>query len=139
MIHLGWGSLPDNTFRGMDYAANMLYYYDDKNYTHYTDVHPQLNGLFFYDKQVQPSGNPCMGNILKGAHGKITPETLYRDVAGYHQTGDAQVVVMDPEGQQIWASWSQYGDSVYAYQRAPIHIRLSDFWGNDKQPITFLE
>lgn len=24
MIHLGVGSLPDKTFRGMDYAANML-------------------------------------------------------------------------------------------------------------------
>jgi len=47
MIHLGWGSLPDKTFRGMDYAANMLYYYDDKNYTHYSDVHPQLNGVYF--------------------------------------------------------------------------------------------
>lgn len=46
MIHLGWASLPDKTFRGMDYASNMLYYYDDKNYTRgwnetrYTAVHP---------------------------------------------------------------------------------------------------
>jgi hypothetical protein len=64
MIHLGWGSLPDNVFHGMSYASNMLYYYDDKNYTHYSDVHPQMNGLFFQDKYVQPSGNQCLGNIL---------------------------------------------------------------------------
>ena len=129
MIHLGYGSLPDNTFRGHDYAANFVMVYDDKNYTHYSQVHPQLDGIFFYDKQVQPSGNPCIGAILNATHGQITAETLYRDVAGYDQTGDAQVIVMDPAAQEIWASWSQYGASVNAYERSPIHIRLSDFWG----------
>lgn len=89
MIHLGWGSLPDKKFHGMDYAANMVNIWDDKNYTYYSDVHPQLSNTFFYDKLIQPSGNPCLGAILKAAHGKITPETLFRDVAGYHQTGDA--------------------------------------------------
>lgn len=139
MIHLGWGSLPDKTFRGMDYASDMLHYYDDKNYTRgwnetkYTPVHPQLDGVFFFDKFVQPSGNPCLGSILQNAHGKITPQTLYQDVAGYHATGNAQVIVMDPEGQQIWASWSQYGAPINGYQRSPIHIRLSDFWGNTKE------
>lgn len=40
-IHGGWASLPDNTFRGMNYAHNFLYLYDDKNYTHYDPVyHP---------------------------------------------------------------------------------------------------
>lgn len=33
MIHGGWASAPDNTFRGMEYAQNWLYLYDDKNYT----------------------------------------------------------------------------------------------------------
>lgn len=98
MIHLGWGSLPDNTFRGCDFAANFVTFYDDKNYTHYSSVHPQLDGLFYYDKRVQPSGSACMGSILSANHGNITPETLYRDVAGYEATGDAQVIVMDPEG-----------------------------------------
>jgi hypothetical protein len=39
-IHLGFGSLPDKTFRGFDYAANLLNTYDDKNYTRYSDAHP---------------------------------------------------------------------------------------------------
>lgn len=83
MLHLGWGSLPDKTFRGMDYASNMLYYYDDKNYTRgwndtqYTPAHPQMNGIFFFDKGIQPGDNLCLANILQGAHGKIAPETLY--------------------------------------------------------------
>ena len=97
MIHLGFGSLPDNTFRGVDYATNVLIFYDDKNYTRYDSVaHPQLDGVFFYDRRVQPSTDTCVANILKSKHGFITPETLFRDVAGYHSTGNAQVCVMDP-------------------------------------------
>jgi hypothetical protein len=138
MIHLGWGSLPDKSFHGMDYASNMLYYYDDKNYTHYSDAHPQMDGIFFMDQRVQPSDNPCLGSIIKNAHGKITPETLFGDAAGLHETGNAQVIVMDPEGQQIWASWSQFGAPINAYTRHPIHIRLSDFWGTEEAR-TFLE
>jgi len=52
MIHLGYGSLPDNTFRGMDYSAGFVTFYDDKNYTRYNDAHPQLEGVFFYDRHV---------------------------------------------------------------------------------------
>ena len=52
-IHGGWGSLPYAEFRGMDYAANYVNFYDDKNYTHYNaEFHPQMEGVFFYDKHV---------------------------------------------------------------------------------------
>jgi len=39
-IHIGLGSLPDNSFRSFDYSHNIVNVYDDKNYTHYTDAHP---------------------------------------------------------------------------------------------------
>jgi len=39
-IHLGVGSLPDNTFRGVNYASNYIDFFDDKNYTIYSDAHP---------------------------------------------------------------------------------------------------
>ena len=53
MIHLGIGSVPDKLFRGFDYAANFLYMYTDKNYTHYDTLsHPQLDGIFYYDKTI---------------------------------------------------------------------------------------
>jgi hypothetical protein len=138
MIHLGWGSLPDKLFRGMDYSPNVVNIYTDSNYTHYSQAHPQLDGVFYYDKHVQPSGDTCIGAILNGTHGQITPATLYRDVAGFHETGNAQVIVMDPEGQQIWASWSQYGAPINAYERPPIHIDLSQFWGTANAQSGFL-
>ena len=140
MIHLGLGSLPDKSFRGVTYSSNYIEFYNDQNYTHYSDAHPQLPGVFFQDKGIQPSNDFCLGSIAKENHGKITPETMFRDMAGYHSTGDATVVVMDPEGQQIWASWSQYNTLplVYAYQRSPIHIDLSKYWGT-KDKAQFLQ
>lgn len=127
-IHLGLGSSVDKTFRGVNYAHNFIDFFDDKNYRHYGPEHPQLNGVFYYDKLMQPSSDVCMASIITAQHKQITPETMYRDIAGFHRTGDAQVIVMDPEGQQIWASWSQYGARIDAYERPPIHIDLNKFW-----------
>jgi hypothetical protein len=64
MIHLGFGSLPDKLFRGVDYASNYIAFYNDNNYTHYSASHPQLDGIFYYDKHVQPSGDICIASIL---------------------------------------------------------------------------
>ncbi len=138
-IHGGWGSLPDNTFRGMNYAANFLYLYDDKNFTHYDPVaHPQLDGVFFFDKHVQTSHDPCMANIIAPQHGKITPETMFRDVAGLHRTGDNNYVVMDPAAQEIWVGWSQFNGTLNAFERPIFHVKFNDFW-TPTSTITFLQ
>lgn len=51
MIHNGWGSAPDNSFRGADYSKEWVKFYDDKNWiAPFTDAHPQMDGIFFYDK-----------------------------------------------------------------------------------------
>jgi len=98
-IHLGFASGSEKKFLGVDYAYNFANTYGDSDYLLYSESHPRLDGIFFQDKHVQPSGDMCVGNILKANHGKITPATLYRDIAGLHKTGDMQVAVMDPEGQ----------------------------------------
>ena len=134
-IHGGWGSLPDNTFRGMNYAANYVEFFDDKNYTWYNNFsQPQLDGVFFLNKHVQPSDDPCMGNILREQHGQITAETMYRDIVGYQRTGDNKWAVMDPEAQEIWVAYSQYGTTINAFERSPIHIRLNDYWTDTLSP-----
>jgi hypothetical protein len=128
MNHFGVGSLPDKTFRGVNYAANFVSFFNDSNYTHYSESHPQLSGVFYLDRHIQPSGDMCIATIAKASHGKITPETMFRDIAGYHETGNAQLIVMDPEGQQIWGVWSQYNAPINAFERSPIHIDLSKYW-----------
>lgn len=128
-IHIGMGSLPDNSFRGLDYSENVVENFNDVNYTNYSPQHPQIDGVFYFDKHVQPSNDECVGNILKDAVPNITPATLYRDVAGFHQTGDTQVCAMDLTSQEIWVSYSEFGTNVKAYLRSPIHIKLQEFWG----------
>jgi len=65
MIHTGWGSLPDNSFRGADIAANFVKFYDDKTWiAPFTAAHPQMDGVFYYDKLLQPSDNACIGSVL---------------------------------------------------------------------------
>jgi hypothetical protein len=62
-------------------------------------------------------------------HGSITPEILIRQVSGYHATGDANVVVMDPASGKIWVSYSEYGSSgINAYKRSAFEIDLNDYW-----------
>jgi hypothetical protein len=53
---------------------------------------------------------------------------MFRDITGFHKTGDTKWVVMDPNSQEIWAAWSKYGEEFKAYLRSPIYIRLNDFW-----------
>lgn len=51
-IHLGVSSLPDNEFRGFNYASNIIENFDDSNYTDYGPNHPKLEGVFYYDKTL---------------------------------------------------------------------------------------
>ena len=55
-IHLGLGSAKDNNFKLILYSYKNLTVYDDKNYT-YANYHPQMDGVAYWDKHVQPSKN----------------------------------------------------------------------------------
>ena len=69
--------MPDNSFIGADYSKNWVKFYDDESWiAPFNDAHPQMDGVFFYDKAIQPSYNPCLGQILELNYGKITPDVL---------------------------------------------------------------
>lgn len=87
-IHLGIGSLEDNSFLGFEYSEKFVYVFNDKNYTAYSEAHPQMDGIMFWDKHSQPSNDPCLGNILEAGYGEIDNDFLFRTIPGYHQTGD---------------------------------------------------
>jgi hypothetical protein len=63
-IHIGLGSATDHSFRMLEYAQHTLNNYDDKNYTHYGANHPKTQGIAYFDKHVQPSGDTCVGQVL---------------------------------------------------------------------------
>ena len=51
-IHIGLGSANDQAFRGILYSKNTMINYNDQNYTYYSPAHPQLDGVFFWDKHT---------------------------------------------------------------------------------------
>jgi hypothetical protein len=45
MLMLGVGSGASRSFEGVEYSANYLIPFTDKNYTYYSPEHPQLDGV----------------------------------------------------------------------------------------------
>jgi len=129
-IHIGLSSLASNEYRGLDYSSNILLNFNDKNETVYGPQHPQMDGVQYFDKHVQPSNDECVGNILKNSLGNITPATLYREVAGFHKTGNTQMCAIDVTLRELWLSYAEFGTNIDAFKRPPIHVKLNDFWGN---------
>lgn len=126
-IHIGLGSKSDNSFRGIQYAHNKVQVFDDSNYI-YTDAHPQLDGVMFFDKHVQPSGDSCVGDILKATYGNITPSVLFRDVVGRHNTGDAHWAVYDLHNNVAWMAFAEYRTAVPAHKRNPIYVDFNPYF-----------
>jgi len=60
--------------------------YDDSNYTHYGAAHPKMEGIAFYDKNIQPSNDKTVGELLtsKDFYGKWTLDSLWRTIGLTH-------------------------------------------------------
>jgi len=127
-IHIGLGSVEDHSFRMIEYAYQSLNVYDDKNYNHYDkDHHPKMEGVAYWDKHVQPSGDPCVGSLINSTthnYGKWNAESLWRVVGLSHQTGDTQLAVFDLENKKLFVSYSEMGTNKEAYKRSPIEVDL---------------
>lgn len=61
--------------------------YDDQNFPAYPPVHPQLDGVVFVDKHVQPSQHPCLGSLMQKYYGQYTPELTIRNITAVHASG----------------------------------------------------
>ncbi|KRX04245.1 hypothetical protein PPERSA_11369 [Pseudocohnilembus persalinus] len=127
-IHVGIASAESQTFQGVNYSWKVIEFFNDQNYT-YTEAHPQLDGIMYFDKHVQPSNDACIGDILSYYWGEITWETLFRDVAGWHKTGDTQVCVTDVYESTIYISYSAANTNIEAHERSPMKIDLRPYYG----------
>jgi len=92
-IHVGIGD-PVNKFRAVEYSHDYVQIYDDITYPEYNG-HPKMNNLIYINKHVQPSADPCLGDLLKVQYGSIDSEYLIRHVVAEHQTGDTHAAVYD--------------------------------------------
>jgi exportin-7 len=134
-IHLGLGSYTRNTntsmindeivgFRGIEYSADEFNVFDWQD-MFITRAHPQLKDVVYWDKHVQPSGNPCLGSLLVEAYGHLDPETIIRNITSLSQTGDALNLVLDYGENAAYIAYSAPDDKqgpLEAYNR--VHTRL---------------
>jgi len=92
-IHVGLGD-PVNKFRVVEYGYENVTIYNDINYPEYPG-HPKMPNLIYVNKHVQPSSDPCLGNLLQEQYGAIDSNYLMQHVAAEHETGDAHAAVYD--------------------------------------------
>lgn len=131
-IHLGLASRDDHSFRMIEYSYKTFNVYNDVNYNHYSKNHPQKNGVAYWDKHVQPSGDSCVGQLLTDPkyYGKWDIESFWRVVGLSHQTGDTQLVVFDLEASRMLVSYSEMGTGNEAYKRRPIDVDLRQLFSS---------
>jgi len=125
-IHVGIGSRLENKFEGIEMDFNEIHIFDDKNYTYYSDVHPQMDGIMFWDKHPQPSNDQCLGNILQQNYGHMNAEFLFTQAAPLHETGNAQVVVYDFENETVYLSYSDPATETMAYNRPLVKLNMTE-------------
>jgi hypothetical protein len=123
-IHVGIGAHKDNSFEGLQISYNELYIFNDKNYTNYTDAHPQMDGVMYWDKHPQPSKNKCLGQVLSQNLGHMDAEFLYNKLAPLHKTGDTQIVVYDFARETVYLSYSDPQTGALAYARPLLKLDM---------------
>jgi hypothetical protein len=101
-IHVGVGDRNTMDFRGIEYAAKIINIYDDKNQPAYPQ-HPQLNGVVYWDKHKQPTGDYCLGSLLQEYYGQLDIET-YIHIVSMFQTGDMHIALYDFENEFMFVA-----------------------------------
>jgi hypothetical protein len=132
-IHLGLGAYDRNTstmndenvgFRGIEYSAKELNVFNWQDMFN-TPAHPQLKDVVYWDKHVQPSGNPCLGSLLVQNYGHLDAATIIANITSLSETGDAMNVVLDYGENAAYLAYSAPDDPqgpLEAYNR--VHTRL---------------
>jgi hypothetical protein len=132
-IHLGVGSFERNRaavnddnigFRGIEYSADELNVFNWEDMFN-TTAHPRMRDVVYWDKHVQPSGNPCLGSLLNDAYGQIDAPTIIRNITSLAQTGDTLNLIFDYGENAAYLAFSAPNDPagpLEAYNR--VHTRL---------------
>jgi hypothetical protein len=128
-IYVGVGATEQNELRGIEYAAKSFVVYDDLNFTTpYPEAHPTLEGIFYIDKHVQPSSDPCLGATLQAAYGNITASYLYQTSAAQLQTGDTLLAVYDYQEQLTYLAYPDFWTGVPAYERPMVLLNMTELF-----------
>jgi len=118
-IWIGVGN-PIDKFKVIQYSYEYYKVLNDRNYPVYEN-HPRYNNVVYVDKHVQPSRDPCLGQLIGQFYGNIIPETMFQQFAALSETGDTHIAVYDYMNMAIYVSSAGVHDpkngTVPAYKR----------------------
>jgi hypothetical protein len=109
----------------VQYAAKEFIVHNDSSYP-FTELHPRMENIVF--EALREERKQCFASLLYLNYGKITPEFVYRTLAGLHETGDTQTVVMELNTNVIYLANSDFVTGVPAYKRRFTKIDLTPFF-----------
>ncbi|XP_070541872.1 protein dcd1A-like [Ptychodera flava] len=93
---LGVGDGKLNTFRGIEYSAEVSYFFDDINMRPVAEWHPKIENVVYWGMDwLDPGYSSVLGRQLQKYHGNITAENTIRDIVSIVQTGDLHIAVYD--------------------------------------------
>jgi len=127
-IFVGVGDNTSNEMDVVQYSYESLTAYNSTTYPT-CDGHPYIEDVIYVDKYVQPSSNPCLGNVLNEGWGGIDAFYLFQQAAARLQTGDMHVAVYDYLNQFMYVSNAQVyvpgQPQLMAYQRPYVRLNMS--------------
>lgn len=126
-IWVGLGDSQSNEMNIIQYSHENATVYSNENFPYYTD-HPDIKDTIYVDKHVQPSHDPCLGELMNYNWGNITSNYMFQNVAAQLQTGDMHIAVYDYQNRYMFVS----NAAVYvpgqtqelAYQRSFVQLNM---------------
>ena len=90
--------------------------------------HDLFKNLVFINKHVQPSGEPCMNDLLHAAYGNITGLLVAQYVTALEQTGDMHIAVFDFGADKLFVANAAPGGAQLAYDATFVEFSMSALW-----------
>ncbi|ETO10631.1 acid ceramidase-like protein [Reticulomyxa filosa] len=133
-IFVGVGDSTSDQMDIVEYSYESLTPYNSTSYPTYT-AHPYIEDVIYVDKHVQPSSDPCLGNVLNEGWGNIDAKYLFQQAAARLQTGDMHVAVYDYLNQFMYVSNAQIYVSgqpqLMAYERPYVRLNMSAIFNEE--------
>jgi hypothetical protein len=129
-IHVGIGDSTTNTFNGLTIAEKAFNVY---NWTSLEWTgHPIIPDVFYWDKHVQPSSDPCLSSLLQKFYGNLSAGALAIEVAAISETGNMHSVAFDYSDAVAYFANARKtnvtaGD-LNAYNRQYTRVDLKKLW-----------
>ena len=131
-VWLGLGDAHGNggggSFKAVQYSHQTVGVLNDRNFPTYA-AHDRFAQLVFINKHVQPSGEPCMNDLMHVAYGALSARAAAQFVAALEQTGDMHIMAVDFTGDgELLVSNASVDGAVGAFDSTFVSFNISALW-----------